>query len=52
MYKGPMDKAKESGFEGGRRGLVELGKVLGGQWRLLYLNNIKKKEKKKSYNNN
>ena len=37
-YKGPMDKAKGGGKDGGWE--------VGGEWRQLYLNNNKKREKK------
>ena len=43
MYKGPMDRAKESRIEGGRWVRVGREKVVVGKWRQLYSNINKKK---------
>ena len=46
MYKGPMDKDNGGGdhrVEGGEVGWLGRGRVVGGKWRQLYLNNNKKK---------
>ena len=41
MYKGPWTKPKEDKMEGGRWGWEGWGRVFGGKWRQLYLNNNK-----------
>ena len=38
-----MDKAKGDRIEGERQGWVGWGRLVGGKWRQLYLNNNKKK---------
>ena len=42
MYKGHIDKAKGRRIEGGRQGCVGQGRLVGGKWRPLYLDNNKK----------
>ena len=51
MYKGPMDKPKGGRIEGGRWGWAGRGKAVAGKWRQLYLNNTKKRLKKKKRKN-
>ena len=48
MYKGPMDKAKRGSDWWWEVGVGGAGKVVVGKWRQLYLNNNKKRVKKRT----
>ena len=49
MYKGTMDKTKGGQDEGWEVGMTGVGRVVGGKWRQLFLNNSKKVNKNKNY---
>ena len=48
IYKGHMDKAKGQWDKGWKVGMAGVGGVVGRKWRQLYLNNNKKKVKKRN----